>query len=60
MAGKGKLSRGKRKKNKNGAFSQFVKNKWDGKEPVIEFWKREFKLWNNLPSQLKNPFRKNI
>lgn len=61
MAGKkGKLSRGKRKLQRNGAFSAFVKNKWDGKESYEDFQKREFKLWNNLPSQFKNPFRKNI
>ena len=59
MARKGKPGRQKRKAiAKNGAFSLFVRNKWDGKEPYEEFQKREFKLWNNLPSQFKNPFRK--
>ncbi len=59
MAKKGKAGREKRKqKNKNGAFSAFVKNKWNGKEPVEDFWRREFRLWNNLPSVFKNTFRK--
>lgn len=59
MAGKkGKLSRRKRKLQKHPAFSAFVKNKWNGVEPFEEFQKREFKLWNNLPAQFKNPIRK--
>lgn len=59
MARKGKAGREKRKATKkNGAFSLFVKNKWDGKEPYSEFQKREFKYWNNLPSTFKNPLRK--
>jgi hypothetical protein len=54
MAGKkGKLSRRKRKLNRNPHFSSFVKNKWNGKEPIEEFYRREFKLWNNLPSSFK-------
>lgn len=59
MSKKGKVGREKRKaKNKNGAFSLFVKNKWDGKEPYEEFQRREFKFWNNLPAVFKNPLRK--
>lgn len=58
MGKKGKLSRGKRKVLKNVQFSAFVKNKWDGKEPVEAFWKREFIAWNNLPSKFKNPHTK--
>ncbi len=61
MARKGKVGRTKRKNGqKSGSWSVFVKNKWDGKEPVEEFWKREFKAWNNLPSQFKSPFRNKL
>lgn len=59
MARKDKLGREKRKKkNQNGAWHAFVTNKWDGKEPYEEFQKREFKYWNNLPANFKNPIRK--
>jgi hypothetical protein len=50
---KGKLSRKSRKLRRNGAFSAYVTNKWDGIEPYEEFMKREFKVWNNLPSSFK-------
>lgn len=53
MGKKGKLTRKSRKLKKSAAFSAFVKNKWNGKEPYEEFLKREFKVWNNLPSSFK-------
>lgn len=49
-----KIGREKKKKvKKSGAFSLYVRNKWNGKEPYAEFQKREIKLWSNLPSQFK-------
>lgn len=55
-----KKSRNKRKAKKNPAYSAFIRNKWDGKEPYVEFSKREFRLWNNMPPEFKNPFRKRV
>lgn len=61
MARSEKKGRASRKgKRRNGALHAFVTNKWDGKESYDDFLTRESKLWNNLPSQFKNPFRKNI
>lgn len=54
MSRKLKVGREKRKKaNKNNLFTAFVTNKWNGKEAYEDFLKREFKVWNNLPSRFK-------
>jgi hypothetical protein len=59
--GKGsKLQRRKRKERRNGAFSIFVKNKWNGVEPYADFMRREFVAWNNLPAAFKGFTKKQV
>ena len=60
MSKESKKSRNKRKAKKNGSFSLFVKNKWNGKEPYADFMRREFVAWNNLPSAYKGFTKKQV